>query len=176
MFAAVRDTRLFFDVEGASLVPDGAVMRERPVALRDPWRARRRPLRVQALVQPARGAHAAGLFRPSRPGPLGAVIRHATRSTRTSRTWRRCAGISASGRSSASARRYGGMVAMAHAARYPDAVSHLVLIVTAAHGGFIPRAQQIVARARHPRTTGASAICCGRASSAPPSSCSTITR
>ena len=39
---------------------------------------------------------------------------------------------------------YGGMVAMAHAARYPDAVSHLVLIVTAAHGGFIPRAQAIV--------------------------------
>ena len=39
---------------------------------------------------------------------------------------------------------YGGMVAMAHAARYPDAVSHLLLIVTAAHGGFIARAQQIV--------------------------------
>jgi proline iminopeptidase len=36
------------------------------------------------------------------------------------------------------------MVAMAHAARYPDSVSHLVLIVTAAHGGFIARAQQIV--------------------------------
>ena len=33
---------------------------------------------------------------------------------------------------------------MAHAARYPDAVSHLILIVTAAHGGFIPRAQAIV--------------------------------
>jgi proline iminopeptidase len=39
---------------------------------------------------------------------------------------------------------YGGMVAMAHAARYPDTVSHLLLIVTAAHGGFIPRAQQIL--------------------------------
>src|SRR3954452_25253259 len=39
---------------------------------------------------------------------------------------------------------YGGMVAMAHAARYPQSVSHLVLIVTAAHGGFIPRAQEFV--------------------------------
>ena len=39
---------------------------------------------------------------------------------------------------------YGGMVAMAHAARYPDAVSHLILIVTASHGGFIPRAEAIV--------------------------------
>ena len=40
---------------------------------------------------------------------------------------------------------YGGMVAMAHAARHPDAVSHLVLIVTAAHAGFNHRAQEIVA-------------------------------
>jgi proline iminopeptidase len=37
------------------------------------------------------------------------------------------------------------MVAMAHAARYPDAVSHLILIVTAAHAGFNSRAQEIVA-------------------------------
>jgi proline iminopeptidase len=34
---------------------------------------------------------------------------------------------------------------MAHAARYPGAISHLVLIVTAAHAGFIDRAQEIVA-------------------------------
>jgi proline iminopeptidase len=40
---------------------------------------------------------------------------------------------------------YGGMVAMAHAARHPEAVSHLVLVVTAAHGGFIERAQALVA-------------------------------
>ena len=39
---------------------------------------------------------------------------------------------------------YGGMVAMAHAARYPDAISHLVLVVTAAHNGFIGRSRQIV--------------------------------
>jgi proline iminopeptidase len=40
---------------------------------------------------------------------------------------------------------YGGMVAMAHAARYPASVSHLVLVVTVAHAGFNARAQQIVA-------------------------------
>ena len=39
---------------------------------------------------------------------------------------------------------YGGMVAMTHAARYPDAVSHLVLVVTAAHGGFIEAAERFV--------------------------------
>src|SRR5258708_31023848 len=51
---------------------------------------------------------------------------------------------------------YGGMVAMAHAARYPNAVSHLVLIVTAAHGGFIPRAQAIV---RERGTAEQQAVC-----------------
>jgi proline iminopeptidase len=39
---------------------------------------------------------------------------------------------------------YGGMVALAHAARYPKSVSHLVLIGTAAHAGYAQRAQQIV--------------------------------
>ncbi|WP_419728519.1 alpha/beta fold hydrolase [Lichenicola sp.] len=40
---------------------------------------------------------------------------------------------------------YGGMVAQAHAARYPDAVSHLVLVVTAAEAGFIETARSILA-------------------------------
>ena len=40
---------------------------------------------------------------------------------------------------------YGGMVAMAHAARYPQSVAKLLLIVTAAHSGFNKRAQEIVA-------------------------------
>ena len=33
MRAKVRDTEIYFDVEGAGLVPDGAAMRERPIAL-----------------------------------------------------------------------------------------------------------------------------------------------
>lgn len=41
---------------------------------------------------------------------------------------------------------YGGMVAMAHAARYPQSVAKLLLVVTASHGGFIQRAQEIVAK------------------------------
>jgi proline iminopeptidase len=40
---------------------------------------------------------------------------------------------------------YGGMVAMAHAARYPESVSHLILVATAAHGGTFVRAKQIAA-------------------------------
>lgn len=40
---------------------------------------------------------------------------------------------------------YGGRVAMAHAARYPAAVSHLILIATSAHAGSMKRAEEIVA-------------------------------
>jgi proline iminopeptidase len=39
---------------------------------------------------------------------------------------------------------YGGCVAMAHAARYPKAVSHLILSATIAHAGYAHRAMQIV--------------------------------
>jgi len=39
---------------------------------------------------------------------------------------------------------YGGCVAMAHAARYPNSISHLVLIATAANPSFPARAKQIV--------------------------------
>lgn len=40
---------------------------------------------------------------------------------------------------------YGGIVAMAHAARYPDSVSHLILIATVAHSGCVARAKEIAA-------------------------------
>jgi proline iminopeptidase len=39
----------------------------------------------------------------------------------------------------------GGMVGMVLAAHSPDAVSHLILMATAAHGGFIRRAREIPA-------------------------------
>src|SRR5882672_10873820 len=33
MHAKVRDTEIYFDIEGMGLVPDGTVMRERPIAM-----------------------------------------------------------------------------------------------------------------------------------------------
>jgi proline iminopeptidase len=39
---------------------------------------------------------------------------------------------------------YGGMVAMAHAARYPESVSRLILSATAAHYGLLKRAHEII--------------------------------
>jgi proline iminopeptidase len=144
MFAAVRGTRIYFDVEGMGLVPDGPVMREHPVAM---------------VIHGGPGGEHSG-FKPSF-SPLAARLqlvyfdhrgqgRSAAADPATytldenvedMEALRRHLGL---GRIVSIGTSYGGMVAMAHAARYPDAVSHLVLIVTAAHGGFITRAQAIV--------------------------------
>ena len=144
MFAAVRGTRIYFDVEGMGLVPDGPAMRERPSAM---------------LIHGGPGSDHSG-FKPSF-SPLAARMqlvyfdhrgqgRSAVGDPATytldenvedMEALRRHLGL---GPIVSIGTSYGGMVAMAHAARYPDAVSHLVLIVTAAHGGFIQRAQAIV--------------------------------
>jgi proline iminopeptidase len=40
---------------------------------------------------------------------------------------------------------YGGMVALTYAVRYPENISHLIVIATAAHSGFLERAKEILA-------------------------------
>jgi proline iminopeptidase len=144
MFAAVRGTRIYFDVEGMGLVPDGPIMRERPVAMvihggpggdHSGFKPSFSPLaaRMQLVYFDHRGQGRSAAADPStytldeNVEDMEALRRHLGLGPIVS------VGTS-----------YGGMVAMAHAARYPDAVSHLVLIVTAAHGGFIQRAQAIV--------------------------------
>ncbi len=145
MFAAVRGTRIYFDIDGAGLVPDGARMRERPVAM---------------LIHGGPGGDHSG-FKPSmsrlsehmqvvyfdhrgqgRSDPADPATYNLDENADDMEALRRHLGL---GPIVSIGTSYGGMVAMAHAARHPDAVSHLVLIVTASHSGFIPRAQQIVA-------------------------------
>lgn len=150
MRARIRHTEIYFDIDGAGLVPDGAEMRERPVGF---------------LIHGGPGADHSG-FKPSM-SPLAESMqlvyfdhRGQGRSGRGDparytldqnvedmEALRRHLGLGAIASIGTS---YGGMVAMAHAARYPEAVSHLVLIVTAAHGGFIPRAQQILRQRGNP--------------------------
>jgi proline iminopeptidase len=144
MFAAVRGTRIYFDVEGMGLVPDGPAMRERPSAMlihggpgsdHSGFKPSFSPLaaRMQLVYFDHRGQGRSALGDPAtytldeNVEDMEALRRHLGLGP-----------IVSIGTS------YGGMVAMAHAARHPDAVSHLVLIVTAAHGGFIQRAQAIV--------------------------------
>jgi proline iminopeptidase len=144
MFAAVRGTRIYFDVEGMGLVPDGRRMRERPVAMvihggpggdHSGFKPGFSPLtaRMQMVYFDHRGQG-----RSERGDPASYTLDENVEDMEALRRHLGVGPIVSIGTS------YGGMVAMAHAARYPDAVSHLVLIVTAAHGGFIPRAQAIM--------------------------------
>ena len=144
MFAAVRSTRLYFDIDGAGLVPDGGTMRQRPVAMlvhggpggdHSGFKPSMTPLteRMQLIYFDHRGQ--------GRSDPADPATYTLDENVEDMEALRRHLGL---GPIVSIGTSYGGMVAMAHAARYPDAVSHLLLIVTAAHGGFIPRAQQIL--------------------------------
>ena len=165
MFAAVRGTRIYFDVEGMGLVPDGPAMRERPVAMvihggpggdHSGFKPSFTPLaaRMQLVYFDHRGQG-----RSDAADPATYTLDENVEDMEALRRHLGLGPIVSIGTS------YGGMVAMAHAARYPDAVSHLVLIVTAAHGGFIPRAQAIV-RERGTPSSRRCARRCGPAGSA----------
>ena len=145
MRAALRGTELYFDVEGAGLVPAGAAMRERPVA----WVIHGGPGSDHSGFKPAMSPLSGhmqlvyfdhrGQGRSARGDPALYTLDENVEDMEALRRHLGLGPVVSIGTS------YGGMVAMAHAARYPEAVSHLVLIVTAAHGGFIPRAQAILA-------------------------------
>jgi proline iminopeptidase len=144
MRAKLRGTEIYFDVEGMALVPDGNIMRERPVAFvihggpggdHTGFKPGFTPLstRMQLVYFDHRGQG-----RSAAGDPDTYTLDENVDDMEALRQHLGVGPIVSIGTS------YGGMVAMAHAARYPDSVSHLVLIVTAAHGGFIARAQQIV--------------------------------
>jgi proline iminopeptidase len=145
MYAAIRDTRIYFDVEGAALVPDGGRMREKPVAFlihggpggdHTGYKPGMSPLaeRMQLVYFDHRGQG-----RSAKSDPARYTLDENVEDMEALRRHLGLGPIVSIGSS------YGGMVAMAHAARYPDSVSHLVLVVTASHSGFNARARQIVA-------------------------------
>ena len=145
MRAKVRDTEIYFDIEGAGLVPDGNRMREKPVAFiihggpggdHSGFKPGLTPLaeKMQLVYFDHRGQG-----RSARGDVSKFNLDENVEDMEALRLHLGLGPIVSVGTS------YGGMVAMAHAARYPDSVSHLVLIVTAAHAGFNARARQIVA-------------------------------
>src|SRR5467141_361085 len=145
MRAKIRDTEIYFDIDGAGLVPDGPRMRERPIAFiihggpggdHSGFKPVLAPLaeRMQLVYFDHRGQG-----RSARGDAAKYTLDENVEDMEALRRHLGTGPIVSIGTS------YGGMVAMAHAARYPDAVSHLVLVVTAAHGGFIKRARGIVA-------------------------------
>ena len=145
MRAKIRDTEIYFDVEGMGLVPDGRTMREKPVAFiihggpggdHTSFKPVMSPLaeRMQLVYFDHRGQG-----RSARGDPAKYTLDENVEDMEALRRHLGLGPIVSVGTS------YGGMVALAHAARYPTAVSHLIAIVTAAHGGFMRRAREIVA-------------------------------
>jgi proline iminopeptidase len=144
MHASLRDTRLFFDIEGLGLVPDGPRMIERPAAMiihggPGGENSGFKPV-MSALTDTMQLVYFdhRGQGRSDRGDPTRYTLDENVEDMEALRRHLGLGAIVSIGTS------YGGMVAMAHAARYPAAVSRLILIVTAAHGRFISRAQAIV--------------------------------
>lgn len=144
MRAAIRGTELFFDVDGAGLVADAGGWREQPPAfvihggpggdhtgLKDAFAPLTSALQLVYFDHRGQG-------RSSRGDPERYTLDENVEDMEALRRHLGLGPIVSIGTS------YGGMVAMAHAARYPDAVSHLVLAVTAAHGGFVAAAEAYV--------------------------------
>jgi proline iminopeptidase len=145
MRARIRDTEIFFDVDGAGLIAEGANMRERPTAFLIhggpgvdhaglKGRYGRLSERMQLVYFDQRG-HG----RSARGDPHKYTLDENVEDVEALRQHLGLGPIVSIGTS------YGGRVAMAHAARYPDSVSHLVLIATSSHGGSSARAKQVVA-------------------------------
>ena len=150
MRASLRGTEIYFDVEGAGLVPEGGAMRERPVAMivhggpggdHSGFKPALSP--PAAPTPPAYFDHR-GQGRSARGDPGRYTLDENVADMEALRRHLGLGPVVSIGTS------YGGMVAMAHAARYPDAVSRLVLAVTAAHAGFLKRAQAIIAERATP--------------------------
>ncbi|MEO5878376.1 MAG: alpha/beta fold hydrolase [Streptosporangiaceae bacterium] len=155
MYANVRDTTLYFDIEGAGLVPYQGEMREQPVLF--------------ALHGGPGGDH--GGFKPAlsaltdRAQIIYLDNRGCGRSARGARdtytldnnvedleAMRRHLGLDKIGLLGAS---YGGMVALSYAARYPRNLSHLILVATTPSRRFLPRAQEILAERGTPEQQAA---------------------
>jgi proline iminopeptidase len=146
MRARIRDTEIYFDVDGPGLVADGVRMREKPVAFLlhggpggDHTDGKATCARLADRMQLVYFDHR-GQGRSARGDPRRYTLQENVEDFEALRKYLGVGPVVSIGTS------YGGMVAMAHAARYPQSVSHLILVVTAAHAGFIPRAREIVAQ------------------------------
>ena len=144
MHARLRDTAIYFDIDGMGLVPEGEHMRAQPPAFvihggpggeHSDLKTSFAPLadRLQLVYFDHRGQG-----RSARGDPARYTLDENVLDMEALREHLGLGPVVSIGTS------YGGMVAMAHAARHPQAVSHLVLMVTAAHAGFNQRARAIV--------------------------------
>ncbi len=144
MKAKVRDTEIYFDVEGMGLVRGETVMHERPVAMiihggpgmdHTGFKPSHSPLAedMQLVYFDHRGQG-----RSARGDPTLYNLDENVEDMEALRQYLGLGPIVSIGTS------YGGMVGLAHAARYPESVSKLILVATASHKGFNDRAAEII--------------------------------
>ncbi|NCA18195.1 MAG: alpha/beta fold hydrolase, partial [Actinobacteria bacterium] len=145
MLAKVRDTEIFFDALGSSLAIENGALIERPTA----FVSHGGPGAEHSVMRPGMdplGEYSQVIYwdhRGQGRSARGDIKKYnLDENVEDMEALRIHLGIEKIVSVGTS---YGGMVAMAHAARYPHSVSKLLLIVTAAHAGFNARAQQIVA-------------------------------
>ena len=145
MRAKLRDTELYFDVEGAGLVPDGKRMREKPVAFlihggpgadHTSFKPTLSPLsqKMQLVYFDHRGQG-----RSARGAKETYTLDNNVEDMEALRQYLGLDQIVVIGAS------YGGMVALTYASRYPQNVSSLIAIVTVADYRFLARAKEILA-------------------------------
>jgi proline iminopeptidase len=146
MFANIRNTRLFFDIEGAGLIPDRDQMRQKPVAFllhggpgadhsayKPTFSVLSEQLQLVYIDHRGQG-------RSARGDKATYTLDHNVEDLEALRHYLGLEQIIVIGGS------YGGMVALAYAARYPQAVSRLIVMATAAQSGFLAKAQQNLAQ------------------------------
>jgi len=145
MRAKIRDTEIYFDVEGAGLVTDGPKMREKPIALiihggpgadHSSYKPTFSSLRdrLQLIYFDLRGQGR------SKRGPKQTyTLENNVEDLEALRQYLGLDKIALIGTS------YGGMVALSYASRYPENISRLVVIATTASYHFLERAKEILA-------------------------------
>ncbi|WP_392534774.1 alpha/beta fold hydrolase [Nostoc sp. C117] len=145
MRAKIRDTEIFFDVEGSALVVDGARIYSKPVAFlihggpgadhtsfKPTFSTLSRKLQLVYFDHRGQGRSARG---PKETYTLDNNVED-MEALRQHLGLDKIVVIGGS---------YGGMVALTYAVRYPQNVSHLIVIATTAHSGFLERAKEILA-------------------------------
>jgi len=146
MRARIRDTEIYFDVEGSGLVVDGSRMREKPVmfvihggpgADHSSYKPGFSPLsqKVQLVYFDHRGQG-----RSSRGAKETYTLDNNVEDMEALRQHLGLDKIVVLGSS------YGGMVALSYAVRYPQNVSHLIVVATVPDFRFLQRAKEILAQ------------------------------
>ncbi len=145
MRAKIRDTEIYFDVEGSGLVADGPRMREKPImfllhggpgADHSSYKPTFSPLsqKVQLVYFDHRGQG-----RSARGDKQTYTLESNVEDMEALRQHLGLDKIVVLGSS------YGGMVALSYACRYPHRVSHLIVVATASNYRFLQKAQEILA-------------------------------